>query len=116
MVSKQVYIPPLKEINHPHYNETKPNEQHHYNLFYIPHNAFEGNKYNYMLRGVDVASKYKVARVLESKKASKVTFVLEAIYKRGCGFKSPKVFQFDNGPEFKSDVTRLLEIHDVDIR
>ena len=31
-------------------------------------------------------------------------------------FKYPKVFQGDNGPEFKGDVTKLLEKHNVDIR
>ena len=31
-------------------------------------------------------------------------------------FKYPKVSQCDNGTEFKSDVTKLLEKHNVDIR
>ena len=31
-------------------------------------------------------------------------------------FKYPKVFQCDNGPEFKSEVTNLLEKHNIDIR
>ena len=58
----------------------------------MPHNLFEGNTYKYTLTGIDVASRYKVARPLRTKKSSKVTFVLEAIYKM-CGvFKYPKVF------------------------
>ena len=65
---------------------------------------------------VDVASGYKVARALRTKKASEVSFVLEAIYKKGGGFKYPKVFECDNGSEFKSDVAKLLEKHNVDIR
>ena len=28
----QVHIPPPKEINHPHYDVTKPNEQHQFDL------------------------------------------------------------------------------------
>ena len=31
----QVHIPPPKEIHHPHYDVTKPNEQHHFNLLYM---------------------------------------------------------------------------------
>ena len=41
---------------------------------------------------------------------------MEAICKKGGVFKYPKVFQCDNGSAFKSDVTKLLEKHDVDIR
>ena len=82
----------------------------------MPHNLFEGNTYKYTLTGIDVASRYKVARPLRTKKSSKVTFVLEAIYKM-CGvFKYPKVFQCDNGSEFKNEVTKLLEKDNVDIR
>ena len=72
--------------------------------------------YKYVLSGVDVASIYKVARALRTKKASEVSFVLEAIYKKGGVFKYPKVFQCDNGSEFKSDVTNLLEKYNVDIQ
>ena len=42
--------------------------------------------------------------------------MLEAIYKNGGVFKYPKVFQCDNGSEFKNEVTKLLEKHNVDIR
>ena len=38
----QVYIPLPKEIHHPHYDVTKPNEQHQFDLVYMPHNLFEG--------------------------------------------------------------------------
>ena len=31
-------------------------------------------------------------------------------------FKCPKIFQCDNGSEFKSGVTKLLEKHNVDIQ
>ena len=57
MVTKQalwqIHIPPPKEINHPHYDVTKPNEQHQFDLLYMPHNVFEGNTYKYILTGVD---------------------------------------------------------------
>ena len=85
-------------------------------MIYVPHNVFEGNRYKYILTGVDVALRYKVARALRTKKASEVAFLLEAIYKKGGVFKYPKVFQCDNGSEFKSDVTKLLENHNTDLR
>ena len=88
----QVHIPPLKEIHHPHYDVTKPNEQHQFDLLYMPHNLFEENTYKYILTGVDVASRYKVARALRTKKLSEFVFVLEAIYKKGGVFKYPNVF------------------------
>ena len=107
----QVHIPPPKEIYHPHYDVTKPNEQHQFDLHYMPHNLFEGNTYKYILTGIDVASRYKVARPLRTKKSSEVAFVLEAICKKGIVFKYPKTFQCDNGSEFKNEVTKLLEKH-----
>ena len=78
----QVHIPPPKEIHHPHYNVTKPNEQHQFDLVHMPHNVFEGNKYKYLSSGVDFASKYKVAKPLTTKTSSEVAFVLGAIYKK----------------------------------
>ena len=95
---------------------TKPNEQHQFDLLYMPHNLFEGNTYKYILIGIDVASRYKVARPFKTKTSSEVAFVLEAIYKKGAAFKYPKVFQCDNGSEFKNEVTKLLEKHNVNIR
>ena len=82
-----------KEINHRHYDVTKPNEQHQFDLLYMPYNVFEGNTYKYILTGIDVASRYKVARQLRTKKSSEVAFALEAIHKKGGVFKYPKVFQ-----------------------
>ena len=112
----QVHIPPPKEIHHPHYDVTKPNEQHQFDLLYMPHNLFEGHTDKYILTGIDVASRYKVARPLRTKKSSEVAFVLGAIYKKGGVFKYPKTFQCDNGSEFKNEVTKLLEKHNVEIR
>ena len=112
----QVHIPPPKEIHHPHYYVTKPNEQHQFDLLYMPHNVFEGNTYKYILTGIDVASRYKVSRALRTKKSSEVAFVLESIYKKSGVFKYPKLFQCDNGSEFESEVTKLLEKHNVNIQ
>ena len=82
----------------------------------MSHNLFEGNTYKYALTGIDVASRYKIARPLRTKKSNEVAFVLEVIYKKGGVFKCPKVFQSDNGSEFKNEVTKLLEKLNVDVR
>ena len=42
--------------------------------------------------------------------------MLEAIYKKGDVFKYTKVFQCDNGSEFKNKVPKVLEKHNVHIR
>ena len=95
---------------------TKRNEQRQFDLLYMPHNLFEGNTYKYALTGVDVSSRYKVARPLRTKKSSEVAFVLEAIYEKSGVFKYPITFQCDNGSEFENQVPKLLEKHNVEIR
>ena len=72
--------------------------------------------YKCILTGIDVVSRYKVARALRTKKSSEVAFIQESIYKNGGVFKYPKVFQCDNGSEFKNEVTKLLEKHNTDTR
>ena len=42
--------------------------------------------------------------------------MLGAIYKKGGAFKYLKVLQTDNGSEFKGEVAKLFEKHNVDIR
>ena len=78
----QVHIPPPKEIHHPHYDVTRPNEQHQFDLLYMPHNFFEGSTYKYILTAIDGASRYKVARPLRTKKSREVAFVLGEIHKK----------------------------------
>lgn len=58
------------------------------------HKVFKESAKNYMLTDVDVASRHKVARVLRTSKMSKVTFVFEALYKKGGVFEYPKVKMF----------------------
>ena len=79
-------------------------------------NVFEGNTYKYILTNIQVASRYKVARPLGTKKSSEVALELKAIYKKGSLFKYPKIFKCDNGSEFKNEVTKLLEKRNADIR
>ena len=79
-------------MNHPHYDVTKNNEQHQFNLLYIPHNVFEENTYKCVLRGINVASRYKVARPLRTKKSSRVAFALESVYKKGVRLNTQRYF------------------------
>ena len=78
----QVYSSHPKEINQPHYEVTKLSKQHQFDLLYMPGNTTEGNKYNYILMGLNVASRYKVARPLTTTKASNVAFVLQEVYRK----------------------------------
>ena len=66
----------------------------------------------YILTGVDAALRYKAVRTLKIKKSKVYAFKLRVVYKKGV-FKYPKVFQCNNESEFKSDMTRLLEKHNV---
>ena len=112
----QVHTPLPREIHHLYYDVIKPNEQHQFDLVHMPHNFFEGNMYRYLLTGVDVASRYGVAKPLTTKKTIEVVFVLKAIYKKDGTFKYPKVLQIDNGSVFKGEVTKLFEKQSVKIR
>ena len=46
---------------------TKLNEQHQFHLVHMPHDVFEGDTYSCLLTGIDVASRYKVAKPLKTK-------------------------------------------------
>ena len=112
----QVYLPIPKRVDRPHFTVKVPNQQHQFDILYMPHDKFQGSVYKYILTGVDVASRYKVAKPLRSKKASDVAFFLKNIYEsKSNPLKWPEVFQCDNGSEFKGEVTKLLESHDVKI-
>ena len=112
----QVHLPAPKKIDRPHYEITKPNEMHQFDLLYMPKDIVYGSEYKYILSGVDVASRYKIARPLRTKKASDVAFLLNTIYGNDrIPLTYPKIFQVDNGSEFKGEVTKLLEKNNVKI-
>ena len=73
-----------------------------------------GNKYKYILAGINAASRYKVVRSLRTKQARDVAVMIVDIYKVG-PLTYPKIFQCDNGSEFKGEVTKMLEKHGVKI-
>ena len=74
-----------------------------------------GNKYKYILAGIDVALRFKFARLLRTKQVRDVAEMIVDIYKVG-SLTYPKVFQCDNGSEFKGEVTKMLEKQEVKIQ
>ena len=87
---------------------------HQFDLLYMPSDTLYGNKYKYILARIDAASRFKVARPMRTKQARDVAEMIADIYKVG-PLTCPKIFQCDNGSEFKADVTKLLEQHEVKI-
>ena len=81
----------------------------------MPSDSLYGNKYKYILARIDVASRYKVARPLRTKQACDVAEMIADIYKVG-PLTYPKIFQCDNGSEFKGDVIKMLEKNEVKIQ
>ena len=111
----QVHLPAPKSIDRPHYEVTTPNEMHQFDLLYMPSDTSYGSKYKYILAGIDAASRYKVTRPLRTKQVKDVAEMIADIYKVEL-LKYPKIFQCDNGSEFKGDVTKMLEKNEVKIQ
>ena len=111
----QVHLPAPKRVDRPHCQVTVPNEMHQFGLFYMPSDTLYGNKYKYILAGIDAASRYKVARPLRTKQGRDVAEMIADIYKVG-HLTYPKIFQCDNGSKFKGEVTKMLEKQEVKIR
>ena len=111
----QVHLPSPKQVDRPHYQVTIPNEMHQFDLLYMPSDTLYGNKYKYMLAGVDAASRYKVARPLRTKQARDVAEMIADIYRVG-PLTYPNIFQCDNGSEFKGEVIKMLEKQEAKIR
>ena len=110
-----MHLPAPAYINRPHYEVTIRNEMHQFDLVYMPLDTFYGKKYKYILAGIDAASRFKVARPLRTKQTHDVAEMVADIYKVG-PLTYPKIFQCDNGSEFKGEVTKLLEKPEVKIQ
>ena len=110
----QVHLPPPDRVNRPHYKVKIPNEMHQFDLLYMPSHMLYGNKYKYILSGIDAASRYKVARHMRTKQAVDIATMIADIYKVG-PLTYPKTFQGNNGSKFKGEVTKLLQKHEVKI-
>ena len=81
----------------------------------MPLDTLYGNKYKYILAGIDAASRYKVVRLLRTQQAADIAEMIADIYKVE-PLTYPKIFQCDNGSEFKEEVTEMLEKHEVKIQ
>ena len=85
---------------------------HQFDLSYMPSDILYGNEYNYILSGIDVASRYKVTRPLRKKQVKDVADMIVEIYKVGL-LTCAKVFQCDNGSKFNAEVPKMLQKHRV---
>ena len=104
-----------KQVNRPHYQVMIPNEMHQFDLLYMPSDTLYGSKYKYILAGINAASKYKVVRLLRTKQAKDMAEMIADIYKvRPLTY--PKIFQCNSGSEFKGEVTKMSEKHEVKIQ
>ena len=81
----------------------------------MPSDSLYGSKYKYILAEINAASRFKVVRPLRTKQAKDVAEMIADIYKVD-PLTYPKIFQCDNGREFKGDVTKMLEKNDVKIQ
>ena len=88
---------------------------HQFDLLYMPSDTLYGSKFKYIPAGIDAASRYKVARPLRTKQACNIAEMIADIYKVG-QLTYPKIFQCNNGSEFKGEVTKMLEKHGVKIQ
>ena len=88
---------------------------HQFDLLYMSSDTLYGNKYKYILAGIDAASRFKAVRLLRTKQERDMAEMIADIYKVG-PLTYPKIFQCDNGSEFKGEVTKMLEKHEVKIR
>ena len=87
---------------------TTPNEVHRFDLLYMPSDILYGNKYKYILSGIAVAFRYKVARPMRTKQATDIANMIAAIYKVG-PLTYPKVFQCNNRSKFKDEANKTLQ-------
>ena len=95
----QIYLPSPRYIPRPHWTVDKPNEIHQADLLLVV---------------IDVASRYKDAEPLTSKKSSEVAKSFEKIYSRK--LKWPERIIIDPGKEFMGRVTSLMKRHNVIIQ
>ena len=82
-LSGKVHLPPPKCVDRPHYEVMAPNEMHQFDLLYMPSNTLYGNKFQYIMSGINVISRYKVTRPLRTKQAEDVAKIIADIYRVG---------------------------------
>ena len=77
-----------------------PNEVHQFDLLYMPSGMLYGNKHKYILSGINVASRYKVARPMRTKQVKDTDDRIVNICKVG-PLIYPEVFQRYKSSKFK---------------
>ena len=111
----QVNLSPTKHVNRPHYDVMIPNQMYQFDLLYMLRDMLYGNKYKYILSGIDATSRYKIAKPLGMKHAADIAARIADIYKVG-PLTYPKTFQCNSCGKFEGEVTKLLQKHEVKIR
>ena len=72
----------------------KSNKEHHFDLIYVSHICLEENIYKYVLKGVDLTSRYKFSRAFMTKKLKEVAFVLKVTCRKDSVAKYHKLFSY----------------------
>ena len=114
----QIYLPPPKYVPRPNASmslHATPNDIHQADILYLPHDKFKKKTYKYALNIVDVASRYKGSYQLTTKNSKEVAQAFQWIYDN-TPLNYPKTLIVDDGKEFYSEVTKLMEKHDVIIQ
>ena len=114
----QIYLPKPKYVPRPNSSYSvyaTPNDIHQTDILYLPHDKYKRKTYKYVLCVVDVASRYKSAYQLASKRSKEVAEAFDWIY-ANTKLKFPKTLICDDGKEFYGDVTKLMNEHDVIIQ
>ena len=114
----QIYLPPPKYVPRPNASMSlyaMPNDIHQADILYLPHDKLKKKAYKYALNVVDVASRYKGSYQLTTKNAKEVAQAFQWMYKN-TELNFPKTLIVDDGKEFYSEVTKLMEKHDVIIQ
>ena len=114
----QIYLPPPKYVPRPNASMSlyaTPNDIHQADILYLPHDKFKKKTYKYALNIVDVAGRYKGSYQLTTKNAKEVAQAFQWIYDN-TPLNYPKTLIVDDGNEFYSEVTKLMEKRDVIIQ
>ena len=114
----QIYLPAPKYIPRPNASLSlyaKPNDIHQADILYLPHDKFKKKTYKYALNIVDVASRYEGSYQLTTKNSKEVAQAFQWIYEN-TPLTYPKTLIVDDGKELYSEVTKLMEKHDVIIQ
>ena len=114
----QIYLPPPKYVPRPNASMSlyaTPNDIHLADILYLPHDKLKKKTYKYALNVVDVASRYKGSYQLTTKNSKEVAQAFQWMYKN-TELNFPKTLIVDDGKEFYSEVTKLMEKHDVIIQ